>query len=177
MKLLCQGRPETYVKSGDPQGSQSDATPSCNNLGLTVSRRVLRATWVWSAPILWLSDVKSWLIRKDTDAEKDWRQEEKGITEDEMAGWHHRLDGHEFAQSPGVGDGQGSLGCCSPWGHKESDMTERLNWTEQVKTMVSYWPVEKHRLTNGRKLSQEAIYTLLQSSAYLTPKAIGRNVS
>ena len=65
-----------------------------------------------------------------TDAGDDWRQEEKGITEDKMVGWHHQLDGHEFEQAPGVGYGQGSLACCSPWGHKESDMTERLNWTE-----------------------------------------------
>ena len=60
---------------------------------------------------------------------KKWRQEEKGMTEDEMVGWHHQLDGHEFEQAPGVGDGQGSLVCCSPWGHKESYMIERLNWT------------------------------------------------
>ena len=70
-------------------------------------------------------------LEKDPDAGKDWRQEEKGSTEDEMVGWHHQLDGHEFKQSPGVGDGQGSLACCSPWGHKESDTIERLNWTEQ----------------------------------------------
>ena len=69
------------------------------------------------------------LTGKDPDAGKDWRQEEKGTTEDEMVGWHHRLDGHEFEQAPGVGE-QGSLVCCSPWDHKESDMTERLNWTE-----------------------------------------------
>ena len=82
------------------------------------------------APILWPPDVKKWLIGKDPDAGKDWRQEEKRMTEDEMVGWHHRRDGQEFEQAPGVGDGQGSLVCCSPWGHKESDMTERLNWTE-----------------------------------------------
>ena len=81
-------------------------------------------------PILWLPDVKNWLIGKDPDAGKDWRQEEKGVTEDEMVGWHHRLDGHEFEQALGVGDGQGSLECCSPWGHKQSDMTEWLNWTD-----------------------------------------------
>ena len=89
------------------------------------------------APILWPPDVKSWFIRKDIDAGKDWRQEEKGTTEDEMVGWHHWLDGHKFEQAPGVGDGQGSLACCSPWGHKESDMTERMNWTE----LHSYWLV------------------------------------
>ena len=67
------------------------------------------------------------LRRKDPDAGKDWRQEEKGTTEDQMVGWHHWLSEHEFVQAPGVGEGQGSLACCSPWGHKESDMTERLN--------------------------------------------------
>ena len=82
------------------------------------------------APKLWPPDVKSWLIGKDPDAGKDWRQEEKGTTEDEMVGWYHRLNGHEFEQALGVGDGQGSLACCSSWGCKESDMTEQLNWTE-----------------------------------------------
>ena len=81
-------------------------------------------------PILWPSDGKNWLIREDPDAGKDRRQEEKGTTEDEMVGWHLQLDGHEFEQALGAGDGQGSLGCCSPWGHKELDMTEQLNWTE-----------------------------------------------
>ena len=84
-------------------------------------------------PILWQTDVKNWLIEKDPDAGKDWRQKEKGTTEDKMVGWHHWLDGHEFEQSPKVGDGQGGLVCCSPWGHKESDMTEwtELNWTRR----------------------------------------------
>ena len=81
-------------------------------------------------PILWPPDGKSWLIRKDPDAGKDWRWEEKGTTEDEMVGWHHQLDGHEFEQALGVGDGQGSLVCCSPWGLKELDTTEQLNWTD-----------------------------------------------
>ena len=81
-------------------------------------------------PILWPPDAKNWLNRKDPDAGQDWRQKEKGTTEDEMVGWHHRFDGHEFEQALGVGDGQGSLACCSPWGHKELDTTERLNWTE-----------------------------------------------
>ena len=69
--------------------------------------------------ILWPPDVKNWLTGKDPDARKDWRQEEKGMTENEMLEWHHRLHGHEFEQAPGVGDGQGSLVCYSPWGHKE----------------------------------------------------------
>ena len=77
------------------------------------------------APILWPPDVKNWLIGKDPDAEKDWRQEE--MTEDEMVGWHHRLDGHESEQVPGFGDGQGSLVCYRSWGHKELAVTEQLN--------------------------------------------------
>ena len=85
------------------------------------------------APILCPPDVKNWLIGKDLDAGKDWRQDKKGTTEDEMVGWHHWLDGHEFDQALGVGDGQRSLACCSPWDHKESDMTEWLNWLESLK--------------------------------------------
>ena len=81
-------------------------------------------------PILWPPDAKNWLLGKDPDARKDWRQEEKGMTEDEIVGWHHQLDGCEFEWAPGVGDGQGGLACCSSWGRKESDTTEWLNWTE-----------------------------------------------
>ena len=81
-------------------------------------------------PILWPPHAKSWFIGKDFDAGRDWGQEEKGTTEDEMVGWHHRLNVQEFGWTPGVGDGQGGLVCCNSWGHKESDMTEWLNWTE-----------------------------------------------
>ena len=81
-------------------------------------------------PILCPPDVKSWFIGKDCDAGKDWGEEEKGTTEDEMVGWHHRLNGHGFGWTPGVGDGQGGLACCGSSGHKESITTERLNWTE-----------------------------------------------
>ena len=81
-------------------------------------------------PILWPPDVKNWLIRKDPDSGRDWGQEEKGTTEDKMAGWHHWLNGHGFGWTPGVGDGQGGLVCCGSWGHKESDKTEWLNSTE-----------------------------------------------
>ena len=80
--------------------------------------------------VLWPPHAKSWLIGKDSDAGRDWGQEEKGTTEDEMAAWHHQLDGHGFWWTPGVGDGQGGLVCCSSWGRKESDTTEWLNWTE-----------------------------------------------
>ena len=79
------------------------------------------------ALVLWPPDAKSWLIRKDPDPGKDWRQEEKGMTENEMVGWHHRLNGHEFEHPPGVGDGERSLVCCSPWGSKELDRTEWVN--------------------------------------------------
>ena len=82
-------------------------------------------------PILWPHDAKSWLIWKDPDPEKDWGQEEKGTTEDEMVGWHHRLNGPGFGWTPGVGDGQGDLACCGSWGHKESDTTEWLNWIQK----------------------------------------------
>ena len=81
-------------------------------------------------PILWPPDVKNWFIGKDPDAGKDWRQEEKGTTEEEMVGWHHWLDGQEFEQALGVGNGQAGLACYSPWGCKELDMSEWLNWTE-----------------------------------------------
>ena len=81
------------------------------------------------APVLWPPDVKSRFIGKDPDARKDWKQEEKGTTEDEMAGWHHWLSGHEFEQVPGVGDGQGGLACCSLWGHKEQTLlSNRTTW-------------------------------------------------
>ena len=98
-----------------------------------------RRSWVFigrtnaeaETPILWPPDVKSWLIGKDCDAGRDWGQEEKGTTEDEMAGWHHRLDGEEFVWTPGDGDGQeGLVSCWNSWGHKELDTTERLNWTD-----------------------------------------------
>ena len=81
-------------------------------------------------PVLWPPHAKSWLIGKDSDAGRDWGQEEKGTTEDEMAGWHHWLDGGGSEWTPGVGDGQGGLAGCDSWGHKESDTTEQLNWTE-----------------------------------------------
>ena len=83
-------------------------------------------------PILWPPHAKSWLIGKDPDAGRDWGQEEKGRTEDEMAGWHHRLNGHESEWTLGFGDGQRGLACCDSWGRKELDTTEWLNWTELI---------------------------------------------
>ena len=93
-------------------------------------------------PVLWPPHVKFWLIGKDSDAGRHWEQEEKGTTEDEMAGWYHRLGGREFEWTPGDGDGQGGLACCNSWGRKESDMTEWLNWTEMNWTVL--WGNKKY---------------------------------
>ena len=97
-------------------------------------RSVLGVLWRSDAKaetlVLWPPHTKSWLTGKDSDAGRDWEQEDKGTTEDEMAGWHHWLDGHEFGWTLGVGNGQGGLACCNSWGCKESDTAERLNWTE-----------------------------------------------
>ena len=87
-------------------------------------------------PILWPPHVKSWLTGKDCDAGRDWGHYEKGMTEDEIAGWHHRLDGQEFGWSPEVGDGQGGLACCNSWGRKESDILS--NWTELMVVSQTY---------------------------------------
>ena len=93
-------------------------------------------------PVLWPPHAKCWLIGEDSDAGRDWGQEEKGMTEDKKAGWHHWLDGREAGWTPGVGDGQGGLACCDSWGHKESDTTELLNWTElNKKTWFGLWKV------------------------------------
>ena len=100
--------------------------------------------WVFSGrndakaetPVLWPPHEKSWLIGKDSDAGRDWGQEEKGMTEDEMAGWHHRLDGHEFGWTLGVGDGQGGLACCDSWGHKSR--TWLSHWTELISNLVLF---------------------------------------
>ena len=89
-------------------------------------------------PVLWSPHANSWLIEKDSNAGRNWGQEEKGTTEDEMAGWHHWLGGHESEWTPGVGDGQGGLACCDSWGRKESDMTEWLNWTELCNNNTSH---------------------------------------
>ena len=94
--------------------------------------RRLALEFLWNdakaeTPVLWPPHAKSWLIGKNSDAGRDGRQEEKGTTEDEMAGWHHQLDGRESVWTPGVGDGEGGLACCDSWGHKESDITQQLN--------------------------------------------------
>ena len=96
-------------------------------------------------PILWPPHAKSWLIGKDSDAGSDWEQEEKGTIEDEMAGWHHQLDGREFEWTPGDSDGQGGLVCCDSWDHKELDTTEQLKWTE-LNTLSSDISVNQYTL-------------------------------
>ena len=106
-------------------------------------------------PILWLPNVKSWLIGKDPDAGKDWRQEEKGTIEDEVVEWHHWLNRYEFEHTLGVGEGQESLVCCSPWCRKELDMTERLN--SNNKSVI--WKKKK-------RVEDDLIVQLLGSEAY-----------
>ena len=108
--------------------------------------------------ILWPPHEKSWLIGKDPEAGRDWGQEEKGMTEDEMAGWHHRLDGHELEWTPGVGDGQGGLACWDSWGSKELDITEWLNWTH-----YTYMCWERQRKKRGRlNWTENTIHTCVE---------------
>ena len=122
-KLWCWRRllsvPWTARRSNQP--ILKEISPGCSLEGLMLKLKLL---------ILCPPDEKSWLIWKDPDAGKDWGQEEKGTTEDEVVGWHHRLSGHGSGWTRGAGDGRGGLGCWDSWGHKESDTTEQLNWTE-----------------------------------------------
>ena len=116
-------------------------------------RSALRFLWKeWckaETPLLWPPHAKSWLIGKDSDAGRDWGQDEKGTTEDEMAGWHHWLDGRESEWTPGVGDGQGGLECCNSWSCKELDTTERLNWTElNINNIISRSRMKSSRCNN-----------------------------
>ena len=110
-----------------------------------------------AVPIFWPPDVKSRLIGKDPDAGKDWRQEEKGATEKEVVGWHHWLNGHELEQTLGDGEGQGSLACCSPWGHKESDTTD---WTTTIHGRDPKWKT----LPNGQKLHLKCYHKVFRAS-------------
>ena len=125
--------------SWEPLGLQGDQAifPKGNQSWIFVGRTDVEA----ETPIIWPPDAKNWLIGKYPDAGKDWRRVEKKMTEDDMARWHHWLKGPEFEWTPGVGDGQGGLECCSPWGSKELDTTERLNWTELI------FLIRRHRLT------------------------------
>ena len=135
MLLNCGVGEDSWESLGlQDQTSQSSRNQSWIFIGRTDAEA--------EAPILWPCDAKNWLIGKDSDAGRDWGQEEKGTTEDEMAAWHHQLDGREFEWTPGVGVGQGGLVCCYSWGCKESDTTE-LNWIEvstiQILGMNEQW--------------------------------------
>ena len=121
--------PQSPLDCKDSQPVHPKGNQSCIFIGKTDAKA--------EAPILWPPDVKNWLTGKDPDAGKDWRQEEKGTAEDEMVGWHHRLNDHEFEHVLGVTVGQGSLACSSPWSCKELDMTE---WIELIWT-VSFWSI------------------------------------
>ena len=126
-------------------------------------------------PVLWAPYAKSWLIGKDSDAGRDWGQEEKGTTEDEMAGWHHWLNGWESEWTPGVGDGQGGLVCCDSWYCKESDTTERLNWTElnagRANLWASFWEIPlKFLPTSPRKTETGEVWKVDSSFCSLTDK-------
>jgi len=110
--------------------------------------------------MLWPPDAKSWLIGKDPDARKDWGQEEKGTTEDEMVGCHHRFNGHEFGWTPGVGDRQGGLACCGSWGHKELDTTEQLSWNYYC-FLAIYLPLFFHLILTTIKQTATIIVHIL----------------
>ena len=113
--------------------------------------------------------MKCWLIGKDFDAGRNWGQEEKGTTEDEMAGWHHGLDGRESEWTPGVGDGQGGLACCDSWGHKESDTTERLNWTELNTHKQNF-----HGISTVKKI-HKGIFRLFENPCYILTHSINNH--
>ena len=125
IKLINTSINQSMIIPVNPKGSQS---------WIFIGRTDAEA----ETSILWPPDAKNWLIGKEPDAGKDWGQEEKGMTEDKMVGWHHLLDGHESEHALGVGDGQGSLACWSLCCCKESDMTERLNWVNTSITSHSY---------------------------------------
>ena len=148
--------------SWESLGLQGDTTSPSERSILSVHWK----DWYWS----WNSnnmppDAKNWLIWKDSDAGKDWMWEEKGRTEDEMAGWHHRLDGRESKWTPGVGDGQGGLACWSPWGDKESGTTEQLSWLKEIKvhyfSHISLYGISKQNWLGIRKQGTELYWSSL----------------
>ena len=136
------------IKPGNPKGNQP---------WIFIGRTDAEA----EIPILWPLHVKSWLIGKDSDVARDWGQEEKGTTEDEMAGWHHWLNGHEFEWTPGVGDGQGGLSCCNSWGRKELDRTEWLNWTE-----LNWAYLDTEHIYHFLGIESESVHCLVVSDSW-----------
>ena len=142
------GAGEDSWESLGQQRNQTSSILKEINPGYSLEGRMLNPS---KALILWPPEVKSWLIAKDSDAGKDWRQEEKGTTEDKMVGWHNLFNGHEFEQSLGDCEGQGSLVCCSPWGCKELDVIERLNNNDQYSCLKNpmdrgAWRATVHRV-------------------------------
>ena len=127
----CGAGEESWESLG--QQKVKPVNPQVNQLWMFTGRTDAEA----EAPMLWSPDAKNWLIGEDPDAGKDWRKEEKRVIENEMVGWHHWLNGQKFEPTLGDGDGQRSLACCSPWGHKELDMTERLNNNGAVRIFLS----------------------------------------
>ena len=133
--------PRHYKHSYSSACYLSDTSSMCQSKAIKPGNIKENQPWILfgrtdaeaKVPVLWPPDTNSWLIENDPDAGEDWRQKEKGMTEDEMVGWHHRLNGHRFEQAPGDGEPQGGLVCCSPWGHKESDTTEWLSLSQKVK--------------------------------------------
>ena len=133
-ELLCWKRLESPLDCKEIQPVHSKGDQPCVFFGRNDAKA--------ETPVLWPPHEKSWLIGKVCNAGRDWGQEEMRTTEDEMTGWNHWLDGRNFEWTPGIGDGQGDLACCGSWGHKESDMTERLNWTELIQVWPKSNPVE-----------------------------------
>ena len=164
IKVRCGGDVTQFP--GHTKIHQQRVESSLAQLNLRTTSKWKCPSWVFigrtdveaETPILWPPNVKSWLIWKDPDTGKDWGQEEKGMTEDEMAGWHHWLNGHEFGWTLGVGDGQGGLACCSSWSRKELDTTERLNWTElNVNKFCTSLIPSKKKIINFWKRSKKKI--------------------
>ena len=135
-------------------------------MSLKLLEKIKIIRWVYETPALWPLRAKSWRTGKDSDVRRDWGQEEKGTTEDEMAGWHHWLDGRESEWTPGVGDGQGGLVCCSSWGHKESDTTERLNWTNMSISNSKRWCCESAVLNMPANLENSVVATELEKVSF-----------
>ena len=158
MLLNCGVGEDSWESLGLQEDPTSPNIPKGNQSWIFVGRTNVEA----ETPILWPPDEKSWLIGKDPDAGKDSRQEEKRMTEDDMVGWHHWLNGHEFGWTPGIGDGQGGLACCSSWGHKELDTTEWLNWTE---LMVTTWTMVLTKEHSDMILPQSTPWLLFSSES------------
>ena len=162
-------RQMTFTSSSSTLTSSLTTEPFCIQPTCLLTDPKGEQSWVLTGrtdaeaetPILWPPYAKSWLIGNDPNTGRDWGQEEKGTTEDEMAGWHHWHNGHEFRWTPGVSDGQGGLACCGSWGCKESDTTEQLDWTDLFQsqifwilktstinfTSVERWPVSDNNLS------------------------------